>query len=262
MLTLPCLHTRVRSLDLFAQTTSSRHSSPVTQRPPLALAFIPHSADRFPRFSRRSATPFRFLALSRLVECRQSSPRHLREVKRSSLIVSSSRIALSSAATLPKHHCCYLSVTLPRVAMATTTIGAIAIRLLCTANLLSAIVRVSASNVQRTNTSHGDVWYANVTGDLLLGGLFPVHRKGNDGNSCGEIQVSGRVDRKSGRSRCNAILRADRRRDSTAGSDAVHDRAYQRGSGDTRGRSTGRPGVRHLRQSDLRAAASVLLRQG
>ncbi|KAK1127663.1 hypothetical protein K0M31_003160 [Melipona bicolor] len=62
-----------------------------------------------------------------------------------------------------------------------------AIRLLWTTNLLAVGV---SSNVQRTNTRHGDVWYANVTGDLLLGGLFPVHRKGNDGNnSCGEIQT-------------------------------------------------------------------------
>ncbi|XP_076162365.1 metabotropic glutamate receptor 4 [Ptiloglossa arizonensis] len=30
--------------------------------------------------------------------------------------------------------------------------------------------------------------YANVTGDIVLGGLFPVHRRGNDGESCGEIQ--------------------------------------------------------------------------
>lgn len=32
--------------------------------------------------------------------------------------------------------------------------------------------------------------YANVTGDIVLGGLFPVHRRGNDGESCGEIQAS------------------------------------------------------------------------
>ncbi|XP_076387481.1 metabotropic glutamate receptor 6 isoform X2 [Megachile rotundata] len=33
------------------------------------------------------------------------------------------------------------------------------------------------------------LWYANVTGDFLLGGLFPVHRKGIGGQSCGEIQI-------------------------------------------------------------------------
>ncbi|XP_076754284.1 metabotropic glutamate receptor 6 [Xylocopa sonorina] len=40
-----------------------------------------------------------------------------------------------------------------------------------------------------TRTSDGRVRYANVTGDLLLGGLFPIHRKGSDGQSCGEIQT-------------------------------------------------------------------------
>ncbi|XP_076640477.1 metabotropic glutamate receptor 6 [Colletes latitarsis] len=31
--------------------------------------------------------------------------------------------------------------------------------------------------------------YANVTGDIVLGGLFPIHRRGSDGGSCGEIQL-------------------------------------------------------------------------
>ncbi|XP_076239392.1 metabotropic glutamate receptor 4 [Calliopsis andreniformis] len=31
--------------------------------------------------------------------------------------------------------------------------------------------------------------YANVTGDVVLGGLFPIHRKGSGGESCGEIQT-------------------------------------------------------------------------
>ncbi|XP_053971463.1 metabotropic glutamate receptor 6-like isoform X2 [Hylaeus volcanicus] len=33
------------------------------------------------------------------------------------------------------------------------------------------------------------VAYANVTGDIVLGGLFPIHRRGNGGESCGEIQI-------------------------------------------------------------------------
>ncbi|CAL7952540.1 unnamed protein product [Xylocopa violacea] len=37
--------------------------------------------------------------------------------------------------------------------------------------------------------SDGRVTYANVTGDLLLGGLFPIHRKGSGGESCGDIQT-------------------------------------------------------------------------
>lgn len=31
--------------------------------------------------------------------------------------------------------------------------------------------------------------YVNVTGDITLGALFPVHRKGINGESCGKIQV-------------------------------------------------------------------------
>lgn len=34
------------------------------------------------------------------------------------------------------------------------------------------------------------VVYTNLTGDFVLGGLFPVHRRGSGGQSCGEIQVS------------------------------------------------------------------------
>lgn len=33
------------------------------------------------------------------------------------------------------------------------------------------------------------VTYVNVTGDIVLGGLFPIHRRGSGGESCGEIQV-------------------------------------------------------------------------
>ncbi|KOC68808.1 Metabotropic glutamate receptor [Habropoda laboriosa] len=43
--------------------------------------------------------------------------------------------------------------------------------------------------MEEPRTSDGRVWYANVTGDLVLGGLFPIHRKGNGGESCGEIQA-------------------------------------------------------------------------
>lgn len=32
--------------------------------------------------------------------------------------------------------------------------------------------------------------YVNVSGDITLGALFPVHKKGSDGKSCGNIQVS------------------------------------------------------------------------
>ncbi|XP_076278520.1 metabotropic glutamate receptor 6 [Lasioglossum baleicum] len=35
----------------------------------------------------------------------------------------------------------------------------------------------------------GRVIFANVTGNVVLGGLFPVHRKGSGGESCGEIQI-------------------------------------------------------------------------
>ncbi|XP_043249724.1 metabotropic glutamate receptor 4-like [Colletes gigas] len=40
-------------------------------------------------------------------------------------------------------------------------------------------------------TSKGSAMYAyaNVTGDIVLGGLFPIHRRGSDGSSCGEIQL-------------------------------------------------------------------------
>lgn len=31
--------------------------------------------------------------------------------------------------------------------------------------------------------------YVNVTGDITLGALFPIHRKGSNGESCGKIQV-------------------------------------------------------------------------
>lgn len=41
-----------------------------------------------------------------------------------------------------------------------------------------------------SNIKDTSVLYANVTGDLLLGGLFPVHRKGNKGENCGAIQVN------------------------------------------------------------------------
>ncbi|KAG9427873.1 metabotropic glutamate receptor 2 isoform X1 [Apis mellifera carnica] len=40
-----------------------------------------------------------------------------------------------------------------------------------------------------SNIKDTSVLYANVTGDLLLGGLFPVHRKGNEGENCGAIQM-------------------------------------------------------------------------
>lgn len=35
-----------------------------------------------------------------------------------------------------------------------------------------------------------DARYLNVSGDITLGALFPVHKKGSDGNDCGQIQVS------------------------------------------------------------------------
>lgn len=40
------------------------------------------------------------------------------------------------------------------------------------------------------NIENTRVLYANVTGDLMLGGLFPVHRKGNNSENCGGIQVN------------------------------------------------------------------------
>lgn len=40
------------------------------------------------------------------------------------------------------------------------------------------------------NVENVRVLYANVTGDLMLGGLFPVHRKGINGENCGAIQVN------------------------------------------------------------------------
>lgn len=40
------------------------------------------------------------------------------------------------------------------------------------------------------NIENVRVLYANVTGDLVLGGLFPVHRKGINGENCGAIQVN------------------------------------------------------------------------
>lgn len=33
-------------------------------------------------------------------------------------------------------------------------------------------------------------FYVNVTGDITLGALFPVHRKGSNGANCGKIQVN------------------------------------------------------------------------
>ncbi|XP_076662884.1 metabotropic glutamate receptor 6 isoform X2 [Andrena cerasifolii] len=41
---------------------------------------------------------------------------------------------------------------------------------------------------KRTN-GDSPATYANVTGDIVLGGLFPIHRRGSGGESCGEIQV-------------------------------------------------------------------------
>ena len=32
--------------------------------------------------------------------------------------------------------------------------------------------------------------YVNVSGDIVLGALFPVHRQGINGQNCGQIQVS------------------------------------------------------------------------
>lgn len=32
--------------------------------------------------------------------------------------------------------------------------------------------------------------YVNISGDIVLGALFPVHRKGFLGQNCGKIQVS------------------------------------------------------------------------
>ncbi|XP_017764397.1 PREDICTED: metabotropic glutamate receptor 6-like [Eufriesea mexicana] len=53
-----------------------------------------------------------------------------------------------------------------------------------------AIIAIIASIVTSSlfAVSVRSVSYANVTGDLLLGGLFPIHRKGSGGKSCGEIQ--------------------------------------------------------------------------
>lgn len=45
------------------------------------------------------------------------------------------------------------------------------------------------------NIENTRVLYANVTGDLVLGGLFPVHRKGNNGENCGGIQVNNNLFR-------------------------------------------------------------------
>ena len=89
-----------------------------------------------------------------------------------------------------------------------------------------------------------------------------MHRKGNNGKSCGEIQV-----RYEGKTRAVGVtwferLFAGGRRHTTVGSDAVHDRTYQRESADTSGCAARRAGVRHLRSSDLRSGAGVLLREG
>ncbi|XP_076643046.1 LOW QUALITY PROTEIN: metabotropic glutamate receptor 6 [Halictus rubicundus] len=35
----------------------------------------------------------------------------------------------------------------------------------------------------------GRVVFVNMTGNVVLGGLFPVHRKGSEGENCGEIQI-------------------------------------------------------------------------
>jgi len=32
--------------------------------------------------------------------------------------------------------------------------------------------------------------YVNITGDFVLGALFPIHSRGSDSGICGEIQVS------------------------------------------------------------------------
>ncbi|XP_034186753.2 metabotropic glutamate receptor 6 isoform X3 [Osmia lignaria lignaria] len=45
-------------------------------------------------------------------------------------------------------------------------------------------------SVRRPSVGDGrGIAYANVTGDFLLGGLFPIHRRGTGGESCGEIQT-------------------------------------------------------------------------
>nr|XP_033338555.1 metabotropic glutamate receptor 6-like isoform X1 [Megalopta genalis] len=51
--------------------------------------------------------------------------------------------------------------------------------------LLSSLL----SGLERRWNVEGGVAYANITGHVILGGLFPVHRKGSGGNSCGEIQI-------------------------------------------------------------------------
>ncbi|XP_015430249.1 PREDICTED: metabotropic glutamate receptor-like [Dufourea novaeangliae] len=42
---------------------------------------------------------------------------------------------------------------------------------------------------QKRCLAEGRATYVNVTGDVILGGLFPVHRRGSGGGSCGEIQI-------------------------------------------------------------------------
>ncbi|XP_020721541.2 metabotropic glutamate receptor 6 [Bombus terrestris] len=72
--------------------------------------------------------------------------------------------------------------------MAMAMAMAMMIRVLCTTSLFAVVLSNSVERSPRTTIGHGRVRYANVTGELLLGGLFPVHRKGNNGKSCGEIQ--------------------------------------------------------------------------
>lgn len=76
-----------------------------------------------------------------------------------------------------------------RAITTTTTTMTIVIRVLCTTGLFAVVLSNSVERSPRTTVGDGRVRYANVTGELLLGGLFPVHRKGNNGKSCGEIQV-------------------------------------------------------------------------
>lgn len=143
------------------------------------------------------------------------------------------------------------------------TAMAVTIRVLCTTSLFAVVLSNSVERSPRTTIGNGRTRYANVTGELLLGGLFPVHRKGNNGKSCGEIQVRYEGENRGppGVTRFERLFAGGRRR-STVGSDAVHDRTYQRESADTSGRATRRVGVRHLRSPDLRSGASVLLREG
>ncbi|CAK9832016.1 Metabotropic glutamate receptor [Anthophora retusa] len=55
--------------------------------------------------------------------------------------------------------------------------------------LLTTSLFALGLSMEQPWTSDGRVSYANVTGDLVLGGLFPIHRRGNGGESCGEIQA-------------------------------------------------------------------------